>query len=165
VARVLIVGCGCRGRALAAALLLDGHEVRGTTRDPAAIDAIQATGAEGVVADPDRLSTLLPRIAGVSAVCWLMGTAAGDPELVAAVHGPRLERMLERIVDTPVRGLVYEGAGPVPRALLAGGATMVAAAGETYRMPVRVVQRDPADHGAWLAAMRSAVGEVLSGTN
>jgi hypothetical protein len=27
------------------------------------------------------------------------------------------------------------------------------------------VERDPADHGAWLAAMRSAVGEVLSGTN
>jgi hypothetical protein len=165
VARVLIVGCGCRGRALASALAADGHAVRGTTRDPEALAAIEAAGAEGVVADPDRLSTLLPRVAGVSAVCWLMGTARGEPELVAAVHGPRLQTMLERIVDTPVRGLVYEGAGPVRPDLLAGGAAAVATAGETYRMPVRVVARDPADHGAWLAAMRSAVDEVLSDSN
>ena len=34
-ARVLIVPCGCRGRALAARLAAAGHVVRGTTRDPA----------------------------------------------------------------------------------------------------------------------------------
>ena len=34
-ARVLIVGCGGRGRALARELVAAGHTVRGTTRDPA----------------------------------------------------------------------------------------------------------------------------------
>ena len=33
-ARVLIVPCGCRGRALAAELAAAGHAVRGTTRSP-----------------------------------------------------------------------------------------------------------------------------------
>jgi hypothetical protein len=40
---------------------------------------------------------------------------------------------------------------------------MVQAAAATYRMPVEVVDRDPADYGAWLAAMRRAVGRVLAG--
>ena len=65
-ARVLIVGCGCRG-ALASALLADGHAVRGTTRDQRRIAAIEESGADGVVADPDRLGTLMPALAGVSA--------------------------------------------------------------------------------------------------
>jgi nucleoside-diphosphate-sugar epimerase len=156
-ARVLIVGCGCRGRALAAALAADGHVVRGTTRDPARLAEIEAAGAEGAVADPDRLSTLLPCIDGISAVCWLMGTAPAP-----ALHGPRLERMLEKIVDTPVRGLVYEGAGPVGADMLERGAALVRAAAGTYRMPVRVVEQDATDHATWLAAMRAAVAEVLS---
>ena len=33
-ARVLIVGCGCRGRELAAALMAEGHAVRGTLARP-----------------------------------------------------------------------------------------------------------------------------------
>src|SRR5205823_3830483 len=127
-ARVLIVGCGCRGRELAAALLADGHAARGTTRRPEALGEIRATGAQAVVADPDRLSTILPQLDGVSALCWLMGAAVGDRELIAAIHGPRLETLLERLVDTPVRGVVYEGAGPVQRASLDRGATLVRAA-------------------------------------
>jgi hypothetical protein len=161
-ARVLIVGCGCRGRALAGALVADGHAVRGTTRAAAAIEAIEATGAEGVVADPDRLSTLLPRLERVSAVCWLMGSATGEPEAIAAIHGPRLEALLERIVDTPVRGLVYERAGRVRPRCLERGATLVRAAAEAYPMPVEVVKHDPEDRAGWLEAMRAAVGRVLS---
>ncbi len=156
-ARVLIVGCGCRGRELAAALISDGHAVRGTTRDPARLREIESAGAEGAVADPDRLSTLLPHIEGISAVCWLMGSAPAPP-----LHGPRLQSMLEKIVDTPVRGLVYEGAGTVGVELLERGADLVRAAGATYRMPVSVVEQDPADRTAWLAAARREVARVLS---
>jgi hypothetical protein len=43
-----------------------------------------------------------------------MGSAMGGPETVGALHGPRLERVLEKLVDTPVRGFVYEAAGSVP---------------------------------------------------
>lgn len=156
-ARVLIVGCGCRGRSLATALRADGHAVRGTTRSADGLAAIEAAGVEGVVADPDRLGTIMGQLAGVTVVCWLMGTATGAPEL----HGPRLETLLERLVDTPVRGIVYEAAGTVDPGLLAGGAQSVWAAAERWRMPAEVVEAEPADHAEWLAAMRVAVERLL----
>ena len=161
-ARVLIVGCGCRGRALARALADDGHAVRGTTREPAKLAEIEAAGAEAVTADPDRLATLMPHIQGVSALCWLMGTAGGDPGAVAAVHGPRLRSLVEALVDTHVRGVVYEGAGRVPAAALEQGAGIVRELAATFRMPVAVVEDPPAEHPAWLAGMRAAVGRLLA---
>jgi threonine dehydrogenase-like Zn-dependent dehydrogenase len=160
VARVLIVGCGCRGQALAGALVAAGHAVRGTTRAPARLADIEASGAQGVVADPDRLGTIMGQLAGVSVVCWLMGGV--DGESAADLHGPRLETLLERLVDTPVRGLVYEGAGPVDTQLLRSGARLVREAGRIWRMPVAVSAVDPADRGAWLAEMHAAVAELLS---
>ncbi len=161
-ARILVVGCGCRGRELAAALVSDGHAVRGTTRSPDRLPAIEAVGAEAVLGDPDRLGTLMPALAGVSALCWLMGTAAGPPQAVAALHGPRLRSMLEKVVDTPVRGVVYEAAGTLPAELFDGGAVIAADVARTYRMPVEVVDSKPAGLPDWLAAMRRAVAAVLS---
>ena len=160
-ARVLIVGCGCRGRAVAAALRESGHEVRGTSRTPEGRAVVVAAGFEGVQADPDRLASLLGHLPGVSAVCWLMGSASGDG--VDALHGPRWQAMLERLVDTPVRGVVYEAAGSLPAALLEQGATLARTASVTYRMPVEAVEVDPEDIGAWVAATRDAVEAVLGG--
>jgi threonine dehydrogenase-like Zn-dependent dehydrogenase len=159
VARILIVGCGCRGQTLAAALRADGHAVRGTTRDTARLAEIEAAGAEAVVADPDRLGTVLTQLAGVTAICWLMGSASG--ETAAGLHGPRLQTLLERLVDTPVRGIVYEAAGTVDPALLADGAAAVRAASATWRMPAEVVEADPAEPAAWVVAMTAAVGRLL----
>lgn len=152
-ARVLIVGCGCRGQALARALEAEGHAVRGTTRDPARAGEIEAAGAEPVIADPDRLATLMPAIEGTTVVCWLMGTAKPD-----ALHGPRLESMLEYIVDTPVRGFVYE-TGTRERS---AGEAAVGRASAIYSMPVEVLDADPADRDAWLAAAPRAVEAVLA---
>src|SRR6478609_5840747 len=121
-ARVLIVGCGCRGRSLARALLADGHAVRGTTREPAATAGLRVDGIEPWVGDPDRIGTLTGALDGVTVACWLLGSATGEPETLAALHGPRLRSFCERVVDTTVRGLVYEAAGTVPAGLLAGGA-------------------------------------------
>lgn len=158
-ARVLIVGCGCRGRTLAAELVRSGHAVRGTTRDPARLAEIEAAGAEAVVADPDRLATVMVQLAGVSAICWLMGSAHGDS--AAELHGPRLRTLLERLVDTPVRGVVYEAAGEVEPELLVGGASVVREAAAVWRMPSEVVDADPADHTGWLSAMKDAVSRLL----
>jgi NAD(P)H-binding len=157
VARVLIVGCGCRGRSLAATLIADGHAVRGTTRDHAGTAAIEESGAVAVVADPDRLGTLMTALAGVSAICWLMGSAADAP----ALNGERLETLTERLVDTHVRGLVYEAAGTAGPEVLGRGEEIVGRAAATWHMPVEVVSDDPADHDAWLASMRAAVGRIL----
>jgi hypothetical protein len=157
VARVLVVGCGCRGRALAGELA--GHALRGTTRSPARISELEAAGIEGVVADPDRLATLVPALSGVTVVCWLMGTAHGSPD----VHGDRLRTLMEHLVDTPVRGLVYEAAGTVDPTLLAQGAQIVREASHTWRIPVETVDSDPASLDAWVTAMKEAVDRVLSG--
>jgi uncharacterized protein YbjT (DUF2867 family) len=161
-ARVLIVGCGCRGRELATRLIAAGHAVRGTTRDPDAVAAIDATGAEGVVADPLRLMTVALQFEGVSAMCWLMAGAEGEPDDVAALHGPRLESLLGKVVDTPVRGFVYEARGSVDQALLAQGAAMVAEASERHRMPTSLIEADPADNEAWADAAAAAVEHVLA---
>jgi uncharacterized protein YbjT (DUF2867 family) len=158
-ARVLIVGCGCRGQALATALLERGYAVRGTTRSPDRVAAIEATGAEAALADPDRLGTVMEALVGVSAICWLMASATG--EAVADLHGPRLRTLLERLVDTPVRGVVYEAAGTVEGSLLAAGAQAVRDAERTWRMPAAITDTDPADREAWLAAMAAAVGRLL----
>ena len=65
--------------------------------------------------------------------------------------------MLEHIVDTPVRGMVYETGG-VERAQ---GSAAARRATATYGMPVEILEADPSDHAAWLQAAVSAVGRVL----
>jgi uncharacterized protein YbjT (DUF2867 family) len=156
VARVLVVGCGCRGAAHGRALAAD-HAVRGTSRSPERVAELEEAGIEGVCADPDRLATLVPVVAGVTVVCWLMGSAVDSPQ----VNGPRLASFAEHLVDTPVRGLVYEAAGPAEPSALAAGAQIVRDASQTWHIPVQVVTTDPADHEAWLEAMKEAVAATL----
>jgi nucleoside-diphosphate-sugar epimerase len=160
-ARVLIVGCGCRGQVLARDLVAAGHAVRGTTRDTSNAAAIAAAGAEPFVGDPDRIATLMEAIGGVTVVCWLMGTATGEPERVAALHDGRLRMLWEKLVDTPVRGVVHEAAGPLPSAVLARGRAVAEAAHETWRIPLVLLDTDPADHAAWRAAAGAAVAGLL----
>ncbi len=161
-ARALIVGCGCRGRELGAALQAGGWLVRGTTRDPRSAAAIEAAGIEPVVADPDRIDTVLDAIEGVALIFWLLGSASGEAESVAALHGPRLERLLEEIVDTPVRGFVYELTGELaPQAVVAALETL-RRAGERWRIPFEVVDADPARFELWREGMLAAAAELTA---
>lgn len=162
-ARILIVGGGCRGRRLAAALAGDGDAVRITTRTEAGRAAIEATGAECFVGTPDRIASLRYALEGVTVLCWLLGSASGAAEAVAALHGPRLESVLSQIVDTTVRGVVYEAAGTVAAATLAEGARLVAVKAATNRVPERRLDVDPADGEAWLAGARAAIDSLLAG--
>ena len=148
---MLIVPCGCRGRALAASLAGAGHAVRGTTRSQVGAEAIHAAGAEPYVGDPDRIGTLMDALAGVTIVCWLMGTVP-VPEL----HEGRLRMLWGKLVDTPVRGVVYEGALPQ-------GEQVARTAAQTWQIPLEVLDTDPLDHDAWLAAARGAVDRLLDG--
>ena len=147
-ARVLIVGCGGRGRALARELARAGHAVRGTTRDPARVEEIAAAGAEPYVGDPGRVGTLMNGLAGVTIVCHLLANVPGE------LHRTRLAMLLERLVDTPVRGFVYEAGG---------GAEAVQRAHATWNIPVALIEGEGADEGAWLAAARAAVAGLLDG--
>ncbi len=160
-ARALIVGCGCRGRALAAALSDAGWAVRGTSRTEHGVAAIEAAGFDGVRADPERVGTVLDHVHDVAVVCWLLASARGERGEVGALHGPRLERLLEELVDTPVRGFVYEARGDVPAALLERGVGAVRAAEARWHIPAALIESDPGDARAWTAAAIAAVERAL----
>jgi uncharacterized protein YbjT (DUF2867 family) len=138
VARALIVGCGCRGRLLGEGLLAEGWAVRGTSRREEGLAAIEAAGIEPALADPEHPGTVLELVGDVAAVYWLLGSAAGSAENLEAIHGARLERLLERLVETPVRRFVYEASGSVDRAILERGSSIARAAGERWRIPITV---------------------------
>ena len=155
-ARVLIVGCGGRGQALARSLVEAGHAVRGTTRDPAKAGAIRAAGAEPYVGDPDRIATLMDALVATTIVVWLMGTADSRE-----LHGGRLRMLCEKLVDTPVRGLLYEAGGSVPFEWRQEGEMIARAARATWNIPLEVVDTDPAACEAWSTDMRAAVERLL----
>ena len=72
------------------------------------------------------------------------------PEL----HEGRLRMLWEKLVDTPVRGVVYEGALPQ-------GEAVARTASETWQIPLEVLRADPADHAAWLTEARAAIDRLL----
>src|SRR3954469_9057899 len=119
-ARALIVGCGCHGRELGRELRDRGWHVRGTSRGKA-LKEIGATGLEPAGADPDRPGTILELCGDVAVLIWLLGSATGGLEAVAAVNGTRLERLLEKLIDPPVRGVLYEAAGLADAGALTAG--------------------------------------------
>jgi uncharacterized protein YbjT (DUF2867 family) len=160
-ARALIVGCGCRGRSLGARLVDAGWAVRGTTRETDRGAEIEAAGIESVIADPARPATILELVGDVTVIHWLLGDAEGEPEALEALHGTSLEALLEKLVDTPVRGLAYEAAGGVPASFLERGAGLVRSAAQTWRIPVEIVDAEPLGHESWLEAMASATGRLI----
>ncbi|HYP56488.1 MAG TPA: hypothetical protein VEQ41_09355 [Solirubrobacterales bacterium] len=134
-ARALIVGCGCRGRELGGELLAAGWAVRGTSRREEALVEIERAGIEPALADPARPGTVLDLIGDVTALVWLLGSAAGGEDELAALHGASLERVLERLVETPVRRFVYEAGGTVPSTLRRQGEEIVRAAAGRWKIP------------------------------
>jgi uncharacterized protein YbjT (DUF2867 family) len=161
VARCLIIGCGCHGLRLAGELQARGHVVRATTRQRERLADIEAHGAEPVRADPDRLATLLPALEHVSVVVLLLGSATGDPEALAALHGSRLQALVVKLLDTTIRGVVYEAAGSVPAPVLQLGAARLSRLCRRSRVPFELIEQDRSAPG-WLARALGAVDGVLS---
>jgi uncharacterized protein YbjT (DUF2867 family) len=163
VARVLIVGGGCRGRRLASALVHEGHAVRISTRSEAGRTAIEAAGAECWIGTPDRLATLRAALEGVAILCWLLGSAAGPEGELRELHTSRLRFFLTQAIDTTVRGFVYEARGSAsPPGLLAEGEQIARALTEQNAIPATFLTGDPADASAWLGEARSAIDSLLS---
>lgn len=106
-ARLLVVG-GASRRALELAreLTAEGHAIRAVATADGDADAIEAAGGEAWAGDPDVIGTLRYALENVTLLLWLLGDDE-RPE----IHGSRLAMMLEKTIDTTVRGVVYE-AGP-----------------------------------------------------
>jgi hypothetical protein len=158
------VAGGCRGRRLAEAMVHEGHAVRITTRTDAGRAAIEAAGAECWVGTPDRLATLRGALDSVTIVCWLLGAAVGGEQELRALHSSRLELFLTQMIDTTVRGLVYEARGTaVANALLANGEMLTRRLTARNQIPAAFLTVDPQDQDAWLTAARAAISSLLVG--
>ena len=157
-----MVGGGCRGLDLARELIGEGHAVRAVTRRPEARSEIEAAGAECWLGDPDVIGTLRYALDNVTVLLWLLGTARGPADKVAALHGSRLRMMLDKTADTTVRGVVYEAAGTVGREVLETGVEEVRRARRTNEIPYALVEVDRSDRAAWLSAGRAAIDALLT---
>lgn len=160
--RALVVGGGCRGLALARALAEEGHAVRIVTRDARRRGEIEAAGAECWPGTPDVVGTLRYALDNVTVLLWLLGTATGPPEELAALHGPRLRMLLDKTTDTTVRGVVIETAGSVDAAILAAATVEARRAWATNEIPFALLDADPGRPDRWLPAARAAIEEVLT---
>ena len=155
-ARILIVGGGCRGRRFAERMVEQGHAVRATTRGEAGRPAIEATGAECWIGTPDRLATLRGALENVTVACWMLACAHGSEEEIAPLHSSRLEFFLSQAIDTTARGLIYDAWGvpggvggtdadaadarrPTPE-MLAGGARIFRSLTELNAIPAVVLE-------------------------
>jgi hypothetical protein len=165
VARILIVGGGCRGRRLAVRLVQESrHAVRITTRNESGRAAIEATGAECLIGTPDRLATLREALDGVTIACWMLGTARGERARVQALHGSRVESFLGQAIDTTMRGFVYEAAGvTVAPEIRAEGERIVRTVAERNAIPAAILRADVEDPEAWQAEALVMVDGLLGG--
>jgi hypothetical protein len=157
-----MVGGGCRGLDLARDLTAEGHAVRAVTRSEDRRAAIGAAGAECFIGDPDVVGTLRYALDNVTVLLWLLGTARGSADAIAALHGSRLRMMLERTTDTTVRGVVYEAAGTVGPAVLRAGVEEMRHARRTNEIPFALLEVGRGDGEAWVAAARGAIDALLT---
>lgn len=147
--RALIVGGGRPGLEVARRLADEGNAVRYVTRNEAFRPEIEAAGAECFIGDPDRIGTLRYALDNVTVLLWLMGAVDGGE-----LHGTRLSMMIERTIDTTVRGVVYEGTEQ--------GAEVVRRMAAFNEIPYAIVDVGRDDVEEWTAKVLSAVGEVLA---
>jgi len=146
-----MVGGGCRGLALARSLVAEGHAVRAVTRDESKRGLLEGAGCECWIGDPDRIGTLRYALDNATVLLWLLGTVD-----VPDLHGSRLEMMLERTVDTTVRGVLYEN--PPTRA----GEAIVQAAHDRHGIPIAFLDADPSDADAWVPGARAGIDGLLA---
>ncbi|MBO9531981.1 MAG: NAD(P)H-binding protein [Solirubrobacteraceae bacterium] len=161
--RALIVGGGGRGLALAEQLRARGDAARVVTRKPERRAEIEAVGAEYLDGDPDRIGTLRYACENVTILVWALATATGDDlEKIDALHGSRLQMMLERTIDTTVRGVIYEARGTLPGDTLARGREVIERMCRKNEIPFTFLEADPADTAAWVDAADDAIAGLLA---
>jgi hypothetical protein len=133
-----------------------------TTRSEGRRPEIEMTGAECWLASPARLASLSSALEQVTAVCWLLASASGPEDELRALHGSRLESFLGQIVDTTVRGFVYDASGGrLPRELRCAGALTTRRIASQNAIPHAVIEADLGDEAGWLAQALAALRPIL----
>ncbi len=145
----MLVGCGCCARGAGELLVKRGWGVRGTSRSEEGRAAIAAAGLEAATADPDAVGSVVELCADVTVLAWLLGEATGAAG--TALNTERLESLLAKLVDTPVRGLVFEA----PER--GEGVDLVEDAVARWRMPAEIVRAPRGNPSAWADAVADAV--------
>jgi hypothetical protein len=159
---VLIVGGGCRGRRMAGHLTGMGHAVRITSRSAAGRAAIEAAGAECWIGTPERLDTLRGALENVTLAMWLLGSATGSEHQLRELYGPRLDAFVRQLIDTTVRGFVYEPpGGAVPAELAEASERSARSQAEHNAIPYAVIRAAPRDERRWMEQARAAVDRML----
>jgi hypothetical protein len=137
--------------------------VRVVTRTEAGRGQIEAVGAECWIGDPDRLGTLRGALESVTIVCWLLGGATGPQEQLRALHGARLRSFMGQLIDTTVRGLLYEAAGSsVPADVLAEGERIAGGVARSNAIPLAILRAVPTVVPLWLGEAREALAAMLA---
>jgi hypothetical protein len=147
--RALLIGGGRPGLELTRRLTADGHAVRFVTRHEGFCPEIEAAGGECFLGDPDRIGSLRYALDNATVLLWLLGPVPDGP-----LHGSRLTMMMERTIDTTVRGVVYEGT--------AVGAAEVERMAGYNEIPHAVVDVGRDDQDAWVTAVLAAIDGVLA---
>lgn len=160
-ARLLIIGGGCRALTLTPQIKAQGHVLRISTRDQSRRADIEKAGAECWIGTPDRLDTMRAALEGVTIACWLLGTAKGSDQEVRALHDSRLEFFLGQIIDTTVRGFIYERAGSAGADVLTHGAQIASEMTTRNSIPLGLIEADPSDNQAWLEDIQSIIDSML----
>jgi hypothetical protein len=150
--RAFVVGGGERALALTRSLTAEGHAVRLVVDGEDEARAAREAGAEPWPGTPDRIGTLRMGLDNVTILLWMQ--ADSDPDH-PALHGSRLEMMLDKTTDTTVRGVVYETGSPHEEA----GLHEMAEARRKNEIHFRTVDLAAAD---WPAACRAAIDELLA---
>lgn len=158
-----MVGGGERGLRLTARLAARGDAVRVVSRKPERRAEIEAAGGEWFDGDPDRIGTLRYACENVTVLVWALGTASGDTdERLAALHDSRLSMMLERTIDTTVRGVLYEATGSVPGEWLEQGRAVVERLCTKNEIPHLFLEASGQDPDVWAAAAEAQILELVS---
>jgi hypothetical protein len=162
VARILIIGGGCRGRRLAGELGGAGHALRVTSRREAGRAAIEAAGAECWIGTPARLDTLRGALENVTLVLWLLGSASGDECDLRELYGPRLDAFVRQLIDTTARGFIHEPPGPgVDADTAAASERSARSLAERNAIPYAVIRAAPDEKERWMQEARAAVDRLL----
>ena len=100
----------------------------------------------------------------MTVACWLLAGAAGAAGELQELHTVRLEFFLTQMIDTTVRGFVYEGRGTTsaPEALVEGE-QIARRMCERNAIPLAVLDRPAAEGDLWQQQARAAIEQLLNG--